>query len=660
MPDNRKPIPPNPPRWKPSSNPASIEVPGLDTTASVTDQIEQIEQLITIKLQNIDENFSKIHNVLANKILPAVKRYAVGTEPVREAAQFWTSFYEQAAQIRIPTYDEDYSTVNDVPSERGESDTTTTQDYDGTPQDYSMAQDSRSYEPSMAHTESSFMPAQGAISSTPATSRKAAPDDSFLSHGSDDPSWTRTLQSPLVRLSREIQSLSNPDDIVQPGDTTSTDVPSMRYHEPSPDRTQRDESILPRSEKSKGKGPLLKNVLRHNLYSASDISSGIISPIKLKGKPKTPVPKNLNPYLPSTSDSSNWSGLVDLRDQSLLTPQRGRLWKKPRGATTTPAHDSDDDSFDGLPPGMSPPVMLSPARPKKLQLGKTPGKEASARIMKDLLRDIQTQKTQSGGQKHLYNFSQSRGESSLSSVPTPPSLSHYRSYRFDISSSATNDSTFDSMLKRVGLDIPVPKSNVKTTTSEPHPTPGLRIRPRSDLLSDTKPNAVFAPPSENAGPIWAATDDPLSPGYDSDSDSDSMEDINDTAVPSAAFLMASQGHHSDDSFGSNHSSDSLNEEPVGVDLITPVHPFAGAVEDNGFDDEDDSYEDDLGEADYPEETLFGVPPAQRLQGRVQHPTEGVRMLGEDLLAALPPHPLHGHPEESPIPPSWGTQNQRES
>jgi hypothetical protein len=33
----------NPPRWKPSSDPASIAVAGLDTTASVTDQIDQID-----------------------------------------------------------------------------------------------------------------------------------------------------------------------------------------------------------------------------------------------------------------------------------------------------------------------------------------------------------------------------------------------------------------------------------------------------------------------------------------------------------------------------------------------------------------------------------------------------------------------------------------
>jgi DASH complex subunit ASK1 len=46
-----QPIPPNPPRWRPNPDPTTIDVPGLDVTASINDQIEQIEHLITIKLQ---------------------------------------------------------------------------------------------------------------------------------------------------------------------------------------------------------------------------------------------------------------------------------------------------------------------------------------------------------------------------------------------------------------------------------------------------------------------------------------------------------------------------------------------------------------------------------------------------------------------------------
>ena len=37
--------------WEPASNPDSIAIPGLNTAASTADQIEQIDQLITLKLQ---------------------------------------------------------------------------------------------------------------------------------------------------------------------------------------------------------------------------------------------------------------------------------------------------------------------------------------------------------------------------------------------------------------------------------------------------------------------------------------------------------------------------------------------------------------------------------------------------------------------------------
>ena len=51
------PIEPKGIRWEPSSDPNDITVPGLDTNASVNEQVEQIEQLITIKLQVRPDNF---------------------------------------------------------------------------------------------------------------------------------------------------------------------------------------------------------------------------------------------------------------------------------------------------------------------------------------------------------------------------------------------------------------------------------------------------------------------------------------------------------------------------------------------------------------------------------------------------------------------------
>ena len=104
--DTLPPIEPLSERWVPAADPFTVDVPGLDRSAPVQDQIDYLEQMITIKLQvrvflaclcldvygesirqNIDANFARAHQILSTKILPAVKRFAVNTEPIREAAK---------------------------------------------------------------------------------------------------------------------------------------------------------------------------------------------------------------------------------------------------------------------------------------------------------------------------------------------------------------------------------------------------------------------------------------------------------------------------------------------------------------------------------------------------------------------------------------------
>ncbi|KAF8963899.1 hypothetical protein BDZ97DRAFT_2075580 [Flammula alnicola] len=708
MSSSKKTIPPNPPRWKPNPDPASIVVPGLNTDASTTDQIEQIEQLITIKLQNIDENFSKIHNVLANKLLPALKRYAVGTEPVREAAKFWTSFYEQAAQIRIPTFD-DYSTVNETPSEREENESSSHEQATDSSHNQTAPSTRDIYETSTVNSETSFLPGQGAFSSTPAMGRVAtSTNDSFGNEHSEEPSWTPSLESPLVRLNREISNFSTQQ--ADNGLVPSTSTGDLKSTQDQDDTTfdstfQQDASILPRSDKGKGKEtsqPLLRNVLRHNMYSASDNSSfesKKVSPLKFRGKPKTPtIDKSFNPYLRPEASPAEWNGVVDLRDPSMLTPQRKGKSAKTK-ATTTPYADDDDDSFDGLPPGMSPPLLMSPARPPRssaelglLKLGQTPARDASARIQRDLLREAQFK---SGGDKRgdvrrLYGEG-GYYESSMSTVPTPPSLSRYnRRNDYSSSSSITKDSSLESMIRHIRSDI---RPDVGATPGMAT-TPGLRLRPRVQPVIAFNKTAqsqqqaeqqqqrqqqqqpYFPEPPEPATPVYSHMhqQEQLEQEQDIDSDSDSLEldEINNTAHPSAAFLMASQGGHrqydDDDSFGSsNHSSDSLTDEDVvGAAGIVPVHPFAQAahvVEDDGFDDDDDDDDDSFDGFEtqpagvgavgggYQEETVFGVAPAQR-----QVRGEGLRMLGEDLLQDTigigSQIAASGRVEESPTPASW--------
>ncbi|KAF8079159.1 hypothetical protein FPV67DRAFT_1776205 [Lyophyllum atratum] len=652
MTETRREIPPNPPRWQPSSDPTSINVPGLDASAPVLDQIEQMEQLITLKLQNIDENFSKIHHVLANKVLPALKRYAVTTEPVREAAKFWTSFYEQAAQIRIPSYD-DYSTVNEE-SEQPEIASETTQDQ-STPQ--VDASQSHIYEPSITSTNGSFMPGHGAFSSTPATARVTKFADDSIADSYGDPSWTASLDSPLVQMGRDFQKSSVEDESIL-GPSTSSYQPSLRLDEPTPN-PRRGNHDIPRSDKGKSKdmsGPLLRNVLRHNLYpsdaSATGTSSANVSPLKYRVKPKTPVPKKYNPFLSPDKNPANWDGVVDLRDPSVTTPQRYRRGQpSSRRGHATPAQQSDDDdSFDGLPPGMSPPVMMSPARPPRslaelglLKLGQTPTKEASARITRDLVRDIQYRSGNATRDGYLH----SRVESTLSTMPTPPSLSRYNRYGMDTSDSIVLDSSLESMMHRVGLNVP---STVGTAS-----TPGLRLR--SHKATEQALNILSTPPHH------ANADGPITPVHrheqlDIDSDSDSMDDMGNTAHPGVPFMLttsASGREDSDDSFGSsNHSGDSLADEDAN---LAPVQPFAVGAQNDGFDDsfDDDSFDGFSGEV--PEETLFGVPPSQRQsQQRGAHLGDGLQLRGEDLLQDTigigAQIVMSGRIEESPTPAAW--------
>jgi DASH complex subunit ASK1 len=430
--------------------------------------------------------------------------------------QFWTSFYEEAAQIRIPALD-DYSSIldertrsdNDSRETTTQSDTTTTYSRPADPSHHSHLGD-----PSIAgSSESSF--GQAAYSSTPAT--------------------TRGLSASIAP--------------------------------PSFDQTQDEDASVKDA--------------RH------------VSPLKIKAKAKTPVQKILNPYLPPNTEPADWTGIVDLRDPSIATPQKQHHDGKRR---KTPRHrEKAEESFDGLPEGMSPPRMMSPAAPPRssaelglLKLAQSPIKDAAERIKRDLISDAE--KMRSGG--GLFGQGRVKGgtESSLSTVSTPPSLSRYTRhgrYAFD-SSSSMLDPSLESMLQRVGLHTSS-QSGIEVPAAGPMDDVSLRTPlPDSDF-----------------------------------SDSDSLDEIHNTAHPSTAFIMASQqarrlSLNSDDSFGSsNDSVSSLSQEPV--------HPFAREAVQDDFDDDsfDDGYERREGE----EETVFGLPPAERQRPRQSE----LRLLGDHLL-----------------------------
>ncbi|KAH9169127.1 hypothetical protein EDB89DRAFT_1987482 [Lactarius sanguifluus] len=173
-----------------------------------------------------------MQQVLSNRILPAVKRFAIGTEPVREAAKFWTSFFEHAAQVHIPTSDHLSSMQEPSSTSSDAHDVASTSESSfATP-----GPSSHTFNPNRTPSENSFLPAHAAVSSTPAAATaRAQPANStfFASQPSiADPSWSALVESPLVRLDRELREFTRADP--QPASTsTDTDTSSP----PTPTRT---------------------------------------------------------------------------------------------------------------------------------------------------------------------------------------------------------------------------------------------------------------------------------------------------------------------------------------------------------------------------------------------------------------------------------------
>jgi DASH complex subunit ASK1 len=266
-----------------------------------------------------------------------------------------------------------------------------------------------------------------------------------------------------------------------------------------------------------------------------------------------------------------------------------------------PAEETADESFDGLPPGMSPPRMMSPAAPPRssaelglLKLALSPVKDTAERIKRDLLSDVQMQ---SGGSRLLYSRSTqgkfpSGAESSMSTVPTPPSLSRYtqhEGYGFESSQSSKLDSTLESVMQRVGLGTPAG---------------GTQYEDDDDDVSLSIPLPL--------------EDRDFDLGSDSDSDS---EEIHDAAHPSQAFLLASQqnaGRTCDD------SDDSLNQSLDQAEMEEGLRLGSGEfVED---------FEDSLDADGAPEEgTVFGLPPARREAILHDMRQSGLRLFGANLV-----------------------------
>ena len=548
--------------------------------------------------------------------------------------QFWNSFFEEAAQTRISA--DDYSadieqhSATVTQSEPTEEAVETNADAEVEIEqagDYSLHPEQQSrdnaFDPNVTPSESSFMPAQGAISSTPMAGSmgRRHEDSSSLGLDSTHSSWAASMESPLQRIDRDLRSLQDgpsfaPETLIP----SSTPIPptlipdtlTNTSRQVSPSATQESSYRPMMTEKAKGKQTqptLLQNVLSKNLRTNNDTTSSQshtshTGPLKVK--PKTP---KRNPFVPPEVRLRDWDGVVDLSKP--MTPRRNHS----RNDFSSEEEEEDDRFLHGL----SPPITMDFARPAKgssavaARIGRTPVKEAAARIGKDLVGDAERhRRLLFPGGPGLFGGLGQTSQSTQQSISSP-SLSMYAKKALGMQSKSTSINTsLESLLRQVG---PSAKGTFADKYRAPALNPVPNPVPNPQPIFDSKRQQTsdfdsFDAEDKCIGQQRYSPDRSLS-----DPDSDSFEDSpRSSGQPSTAFHMASQNQPADDSFDSNQSSsDSFDDADVDDTVAhAPIHPFARqAVEDDSFDDsfDDDSF--DAGGAvrndDGTEEpTVFGV------------------------------------------------------
>lgn len=382
---------------------------------TLTEELEKLEQSITLTLQEIDHNFSRAHRIVTSSIFPIVEQYAEHSREVWEGSKFWKQFFESSANVSLSGYEEQPSVHETLDNTLTEGSSTTT---------HTTLEASESYNtPSSAHyslhpngedvdlSSLTISPSH----STPRPQGKGKEPESKP----QQPTAFADFPSPYEALRREVNEASAPPLPDPSTPKTSSAVANQGRDIATPYTSNlaspfisRPTSIPRPSIGRKHTDPLLHRVLDRNYrIQATPISkarNGGISNSRTVA-PTTPATTSRNRLLESTlSSSPSMPEAPQLHAEifsspvrkptltpgvSVLTPARSNLARRTAPRSTVAgtgaaagiwdsddgADDSDEESDGGLPYGQSPPKTMQFYIPQS-RLLKTPGTSTTSSV----------------------------------------------------------------------------------------------------------------------------------------------------------------------------------------------------------------------------------------------------------------------------------------
>ncbi|KAI0441771.1 DASH complex subunit Ask1-domain-containing protein [Xylaria telfairii] len=402
----------------------SRSVSSSGRSLTLTEELERLEQSITLTLQEIDHNFSKAHRIVTTSVLPLVEQYGEHSKNVWEASKFWKQFFEASANVSLSGYEE-------LAGEGDETATAEETTVDETRSDYDTTQDDTTAEQSDYHDhrqqrthdniEDSLLEDATITGSTPRPPATKSTHAQFADFGSPYQALRRELKNEAVFKD------DLPDDEDEYGEGTAQ-LPPYRHGSttrlPDMSMTPRSSSLLldeptpqPRSNQ-KSKDLLLHRVLDKNYR----LQATPLKTVTLPARGRSPQRKEEEPDEDRTRRalwaespmSSPEMAVPKLRSDLYMSPlkARGGAPRTPGVSVQTPATakkrdifaeerdkgkgkgrereeiswESDEDEFDAdsVFGGMSPPKTIHFALPPS-KLLQTPAREASRRIVDNIL-----------------------------------------------------------------------------------------------------------------------------------------------------------------------------------------------------------------------------------------------------------------------------------
>ncbi|MCJ1278364.1 DASH complex subunit ask1 [Puttea exsequens] len=369
---------------------------------TLTEELEKLEQSITLTLQEIDHNFSRAHRIVTTSILPVVEEYAEHSKNVWEGSKFWKQFFEASANVSLSGYEEppvDEGTTIEDDRERDATGTPSTSAY-------------------RSPTQPQFTPSNRPfgdenLSPSPAQTTPRQPKQK---QKQKQQATIAAYSSPYEALKRETLPPKTTTSAAEPDDSTLPSTPRAPF--PTSQESPQSSPFFPPSttrhsttgHRTPAHDILLHRVLDRNYrIQATPHSTAPRLPQRSKSasertpKPSTASNKRGRFRDDSDLDSSPAIAAPQLHAEIFDTPARkGRV---PGVSILTPARgtstvgggagqaavagegegwDSDEDEEGEVGEGISPPKTMQFHIPQR-RLIKTPAREASKRIVEDLL-----------------------------------------------------------------------------------------------------------------------------------------------------------------------------------------------------------------------------------------------------------------------------------